>query len=228
MKFKFFLFSILVLLVISSCNRRSYHVKDIDEKTRAHKTVAILPFDIEMTGRMPKNWDDAKKQEVLEQESELFQSSLLSQILNTSTKRRGEFTVSFQNIDKTNAILSKNGITYEVFKEKDPQELAQFLGVDAVLKVKMHKKRYLSNVESYAIGEGMRVLQQTARLPVVLPGRAARTNDVRIVGTLINAEDGNILSNFSGSCGTNWDLPPESVVANISRWIGKKFPYRGK
>ena len=228
MNFKFFLFSILFLSVVTSCNRRVYHAKDIDEKTREHKTVAILPFDIEMTGRMPKDWDEAKKEEVLELESELFQSSLLSQILSTSTKRRGEFTVSFQSIDKTDAILSENGITYPIFKEKDPQELAQLLGVDAVFKVKMHKKRYLSNGESFVIGESMKVLRQTANFPIALPGVAARTNDVRIVGSLINAEDGTILYNFSGACGTDWSRSPEAVVAHISRWIGKKFPYRGK
>lgn len=226
MDFKFIFLAFLFLAITTNCTRRVYKAPDINEKTKEHKVIAVLPFDIIMTGRLPKGWDDEKKQEVIEQESEIFQSSLVGEILGTSNKWRGEFTVSFQSVDKTRAILSKNGITYQIFKEKDPQELAQLLGVDAVFKVKMNKKRFLSSVESFAIGQGARVLAQTTNLPFLNPGRLAKTNDVRIVGTLIDAKDGNILFNFSDACGTDWSRDPDAIVSQICRWIGKKFPYR--
>lgn len=226
MDFKLTISAFLLFTIITSCNRRSFHASDIEEKTKEHKTVAILPFDIEVTGRLPKGWDEAQKQEVIETESEIFQHALISQILNTSTKRRGKFTVSFQSVDKTRAIFSKNAITYADFKNKDPQELANLLGVDAVFKVKMHKKRYLSNVESIAVGQGVQILRNVVNVPTIIPSGIGKTNDVRIVGSLVNGEDGTILYNFTGSCATDWSRQPEAVVNQISRWIGKKFPYR--
>ncbi|MFN0212664.1 MAG: hypothetical protein ACKVT2_00290 [Saprospiraceae bacterium] len=217
---------LFLLVFTTNCTRKYFKASDIDEKTAPHKMVAILPFEVEMQGRMPKNWDEQKKKEVLESESEMFQRSLINRILRSSNNRRGNFKVSFQAIDKTRAVLIENGYNHESMKNKDPQELAKLLGVDAVFKVKLRKHRYLSDAASFGISKGIEILQSTGNLPGIIPGQATRTNDINIDGSLINAENGEVLYSFSDRCGAHWNRPPEYIVEQVNRRIARRFPYR--
>ena len=48
-------------------------------------------------------------------------------------QRQEKFTVTFQDIDKSNALIKKAGIAYKDIKLTDKGELCKLLGVDAII-----------------------------------------------------------------------------------------------
>ena len=48
-------------------------------------------------------------------------------------QRQEKFTVTFQDIDKSNALIKKAGIAYQDITLNDKGELCKLLGVDAII-----------------------------------------------------------------------------------------------
>src|SRR3954469_5604508 len=78
-----------------------------------HKTVAILPFSTTITyKRPPKNYDEnAHKAEEKALTTDL-QSSMYTFLL----RKQGDYTVTFQDVDRTNSLLKQAGV-FDKFDE---------------------------------------------------------------------------------------------------------------
>jgi len=95
-----------------------------------HKTVAVLPFTATISyKRLPKNFD-AEANKADEQKLALqMQQGMYTYLL----RKAKDFSVSFQDVERTNALLKQKGI-FDKISELTQDSICKVLGVDAVIK----------------------------------------------------------------------------------------------
>lgn len=143
---------LLILLVglLASCAPGRSTVQTLNGAAlSAHRTVAILPFEVEQERirlsdiryagtdttaatqqRIKQEWTARQQQESRQMAYQL--QELLYTQLQAQKPARG-YTVQFQDVRETNRLLQQAGITYENFPDHTLKEVEQALGVDAVL-----------------------------------------------------------------------------------------------
>ena len=201
-------------MVLASCGPTIYKAQDFDNRTANHKTVAILPAEvsIQLRPNEMKNTSAEQLKNMEKNTGETIQDKMYSWFLKRSDKYK--YTVSFQDISKTNAMLLKEGITYEVLKSKTKDELARLLGVDAVISTKASMKKPMSDGAAVALG--------------VLVGAWGSTNNVVTSISINESVKGDLVWKYdytaTGSVGSNTDNLVNTLMRNASR----KFPYNAK
>jgi hypothetical protein len=132
---KFYLSALLALSISFSYAQGFESAKQIFESPKLkteiakHKTVAILPFETKITyKKQPKNFSAEANREQEKSMSKSIQASLYTFLL----RKANNYTVTFQDVDKTNILLKKAGVM-DKLDEMTRDELAKILGVDAVL-----------------------------------------------------------------------------------------------
>jgi hypothetical protein len=214
---------------MASCgvNRNVYKSADFSTKASRHKTVAILPFQITQTGHVSKKEtvDDIKAAN--EKWAYAFQQSLLSYSLrHTSRNRKGQM-ISFQGIQQTNAILKESGLTIEAMYGKRPEELAQLLGVDAVIMTTLEKDKNFSDGVAYGVAAGRAVLNAVSKSGTLgAPLGGLNAADVNLNSYLYDAKDGKLLWKTFRQGGTDLPTNTDDLVEFYSNWIARKLPYR--
>jgi hypothetical protein len=106
MKTNFTLLALLMLVSFTSCHRY-YTSSSFREKTLKHKTIAILPPQLVVTGMQPRNLTPYEIQLLEEKESKLFHQSLYNNILRKGNSGRYSLHVSIQPYSNTIAMLEK-------------------------------------------------------------------------------------------------------------------------
>lgn len=109
--------------------------KDIYESTRFdelsinHKTLAIIPFftNLDLEENLSKN----ELTRLEELEGKAVQNALETYF--GRGKKRKKFSVDFQNIENTNALLAQNKINYSNIDTFTIKELSNILGVDGII-----------------------------------------------------------------------------------------------
>lgn len=206
--------SLLAAVVFASCGPKIYKSSDFDSALAKHKTVAILPAEV--TTKLRPN--EAKKitpeqlADINQKTGYDIQDKMYSWFLRRSDKF--SYTVTFQDVTRTNALLKQAGITYETLASKDRTELAQLLGVDAVLQNRSSMDKPMSEGAALAVG--------------VLFGAWGNTNSVQTTINIHDGKSGNLLWKYdyqaSGSVGSSTDRLVNALMRNAS----KKFPYSVK
>jgi hypothetical protein len=208
-------FSVVVLsLFLFSCGPKIYQSSNFSTALARHKTVAILPADVTMQVRP----NEAKKmtQEQLDELSSKtgydIQEKMYGWFLRKSDKY--SYTVKFQDVSKTNALLKQGGISYSDLKTSDRAKLANILGVDAVLQDRTTMEKPMSEGAAVAVG--------------ILVGAWGATNKVQTTINIHDGKSGDLLWKYdyqaSGSVGSS----STSLVDNLMRNASKKFPYTAK
>lgn len=209
-----------VLLIAASCSRN--HVPSVtEEKMANHKIIAVLPAEIIYTGTKPKNITEEDIARFEETESKLFQQFLHDNILRNGNTNKYALSVSVQNYINTLALLSENKITIRDSWNKTDEELAKLLNVDAVLRLKVHEKRYMSDKASMGIDYGKQIIGSVLKRNIPVPGK---TNDILASCSLISK--GETLWNKNYRREADWDSPVDYVVNNITSNIAYYIPYR--
>jgi hypothetical protein len=204
--------SLAALLV--SCGPQIYKSSEFDQAFARHKIVAILPADVSLQVRP----NEAKKltaeqiQDMAEKTGYDIQDKMYSWLLRRSDKYH--YTVTFQDVTRTNALLRAAGINYRDLPTKDRAEIARILNVDAVMQNRSKMEKPMSEGAAIAVG--------------VLVGAWGSTNKVE---TTINIHDGKTANllwkydyNASGSVGSS----TTNLVDGLMRNAAKKFPYKTK
>jgi len=123
------------------------------------------------------------------------------------------YTVTFQDINKTNALLKKANIRYEDLGSTDRGAMAKALGVDAVIQDNIRMEKPMSDGAAVAVG--------------LLVGAWGSTNKVETTINIHDGQSGNLLWKYdndaSGSVGSSTDKLVDALMKNAS----KKFPYKG-
>jgi len=205
---------VVLTMILQSCGPKIYKSTEFDTALSRHKKVAILPADV--TTRLRPNEAKKVSAEQLDQMNEktglAIQDKMYSWFLRRSEKF--QYTVSFQDITRTNALLKQAGIGYEDLGTKDRTELAQLLGVDAVLQNKSSMDKPMSDGAAVAVG--------------VLFGVWGNTNSVQTTINIHDGKSGDLLWKYdyqaSGSVGSS----ANNLVNALMRNVSKKFPYSVK
>ena len=223
---------IMLCIIATACSGPHYFLApDFNTKTATHKTVAIIPFEMIFAGKKPKKLTDDEIKKIEEGESQAFQMSLYNNLLRFARTKRGTIMIAFQPYEKTNKILQDAGITVREVWATDPQKLAQILGVDAVVKSRVQKTRYMSDLASYGIDLGKDILFSIGLefAPLLFPiVGSSRTNDIDSQSTLYNGADGYVLWKDMYKTASDWNAPANQVIENLNSYFARNFPYRVK
>ncbi|MFN8329900.1 MAG: hypothetical protein U0T81_01550 [Saprospiraceae bacterium] len=104
----------------------------MNKARKSQESAAIIPFAAQIDiGKLPKGVTAESIHESEVKTGYDGKSQVYSEFLKRSSK--DNYTVKFQDIDKTNAILKKNNISYDGLGEKQKSELCKLLSVDAII-----------------------------------------------------------------------------------------------
>ncbi|PXX23044.1 hypothetical protein [Arenibacter sp. ARW7G5Y1] len=121
------IFTLLSLGV--SAQKNIYTSEKFDELSQDHNNLAIIPF---LTNLELKDEISSKELKDLEQKEGYAVQDALETYFSKRKKKK-KFSVEFQNIKNTNAILKQNGISYDNIDVYSVKELAQILGVNGII-----------------------------------------------------------------------------------------------
>lgn len=204
-------FVLLILLSFLSCGPTIYTAPNFEEFRKNHKTISILPFEVIIDpNKLPKDYDLDMKKNAEEAEAYNFQQELYMRFLEKYEK--GEYTIKFQDIAKTNALLNKLNINNFNIKNYTKEELRMILSSDAIISGTIHRSKPMSTGTAIVLG--------------VLFGAWGNTNEVNVSLDLHDGNTGELLWKYdhkaSGSVGSSSEKLAESLMKGIS----KKFPYK--
>ena len=220
-------FGIILLAFFFSCTPY-FKSANFDTLTADHTKVAVVPFEMIFTGVKPDQLTEADIFYIEEAESQAFQISFYNEILRSTKRGKKALQVEVQHYQATLKLLEKEGVTIRSSWEYSPQELADLLGVDAVVRARIEKARFMSDLASYGIELSVQVIniltnyQLLPWLPMVSTHNKAITADF----SLFEQQEGLVLWSINFDKGADWRQPANEIIDQISRRAAKKFPYR--
>ena len=218
--------TLLFIVVLSySCSHKYYTSSWFDQQTANHKVIAVLPSEIVFTGKQPKDVSEEQIAKMEEEESKAFQMSLYSNILRYANNNKTYMFVGVQDVTKTMSTLEENKITVRDSWKMDDKKLASVLGVDAIVRMQITQKRYMSDYASYGVTIGRSVINQTPlgnKLPI--PSSLGKTEDIYAYCSVVS--NSVTLWNNSYKGAADWDNPSNVIIENITGSFGRNFPYK--
>ena len=200
--------ALLLLTIFTACGPTIYKAANFDNSKAKVKTLAILPFNVSIDSkRLPKGTTIETLKESQEKTGYDIQNNAYTWFL----KRQEDYSISFQDIDKTNALLKKANITFDNIALQDKGELCKMLGVDGIISGKATMSKPMSEGAAVAVG--------------LLVGAWGSTNKTTTSLTIHDAT-GSLLWKYdyeaSGSVGSSAESLTKALMKNAS----KKFPYK--
>ena len=206
------LFSLTMVLMLSAQfegSKQIYQVPNLSQIIATHKTVAIIPFDAKITYRkQPKNFSVEANKEQEKTMSRNIQSSMYTFLL----RKRENYNVSFQDIDKTNTLLKKAGML-DKMDEFTKDEIAKALNVDAVLGCKFENEQTKS--EAGAIASA-----------VLFGGFGGKTGTGTLTLLINDAKDGELIWRFFKTMDDNITSSTDDLIERMMRKVSRNFPYQ--
>ncbi len=209
---KLLLALVVVLFSVTAYTQTRLYVNPaFSQKTKTHKVIAVLPFQVTLKLRPNQLRNTTPKQlkNMEYDQGKGIQSAMFSWFL--ARKKRGHLRVKVQDPMTTNAILGKKGITIKNITDYTPKELANFLGVDAVVMGTIKTNKPISTGVSIALG--------------VLTGFYGITNKAVINLFIYNGKDGDVLVNYHKAVAGSLGSTGESMVNVLMRKASRRIPY---
>ncbi|MES2882013.1 MAG: hypothetical protein V4676_07690 [Bacteroidota bacterium] len=218
--------TLLVILFFTACsNQKVYTSPSFSQQTAHHKTIAVLPAEMIFTGTQPKNLSPEDIEAIEETESITFQNSLYNSILRHANTRKYFTSIMVQDISATQKLLEDNKISVRNSWREDDKKLAAILGVDAVVRMRVQKKRYMSDLASMGVDMGRQVLYQIGAMgKIPLPYVSNKTNDIKASCNIVS--NSQTLWNDSYNRGADYNSSSEAVIDEITDNFGRHFPYK--
>ena len=187
--------------------KQMYNAPNLKESLAKHKTVAILPFKVTIGyKRLPKGFD-AEGNRLEEQKNGIsMQQGMFTYLL----RRADEYTVGFQDVERTNALLKKAGV-FDKIDETLQDSLCKILGVDAVIKC------------SYAYEKTGSEAGAIAKTLVFGVGGATASGDLTM--QIYNGSDGNLLWRFYKQMNEGVFSSGNEMMERMMRKVARNFPY---
>ncbi len=188
--------------------KQTFESPKLKSSIAAHKTVAILPFDVKITYRkQPKNFSSEANKDQEKTMSKSIQASMYTFLL----RRLEDYSVSFQDVDKTNILLKKAGVENKL-DEYTKDELAKILGVDAILGGRFETEQTKS--EGAAIASVL-----------LTGGFGGKTGTGSLFLTVNNGSDGELLWRFFKTMDDSIAGSTDDLVERMMRKVSRNFPY---
>jgi hypothetical protein len=187
-----------------------YTANDFDQYQREHRSVAILPFDVNVDLRkLPEGMTREDLEAMEEEEGYLFQDQLYANFLMKHQK--SAYTIDFQDIDKTNVMLQRADVDYQSLRKYTKEELAEILGVDAIISGRIYREKPMN------MGEAI--------FSTFLVGNSV-TNEVDINMTVHDGKTGNLLFSYDHQVQGSLGSSAENLARSLMNEISNKFPYK--
>jgi len=197
-----------IVIVLNSCGPTIYKSSNFESSRSTIKVIAILPFLISIDSkRLPKGTTMATLKESEEKTGYDMQNSAYTWFL----QRQNQYTVTFQDADKTNALLKKANIIYENITLQDKGELCRLLGVDGIISGKATLSKPMS--------EGAAVTM------IILVGWGGATNKT-MTSLSIHDTKSNLLWKYDYEANGGIGSSPGNLTKALMKNASRKFPYR--
>jgi len=122
-------FIFVLFTSVAFSQKNIFENNNFDEFAKEHEILAIVPFIAHLELKKEVDRDDLKI--LAKKEGQAVQNALETYF--SKRKERKGFSVEFQNIRNTNAILARNGIDYGNIDTFTTQELCKILEVDGLI-----------------------------------------------------------------------------------------------
>jgi hypothetical protein len=209
---KYFLTLTLTLFsLISFAQTSLYEHPKFEEYAKTHETIAILPFSTSITLR-PKEMKLISTSQIdkMEQDEGIsVQNAMYSWFLKRDKK--GSSTVTFQDPITTNTNLAKSGVTSENLEEYTPDELADILGVDAIIMGTFETSKPTSEVTNVAMN--------------LLVGVGGASNRAVLNMSLYDANEGLLLANYNKSTIGSIGSTTEQLINTLMKKASRRISY---
>ena len=189
-------------------SKQVYRSSDFKESVEAHKTVAILPFIANITyKKKPKDFNA----DAIKADEQKLGNNMQQGMYTYLLKRGGKYSVTFQEVDRTNILLKKAGI-YDKLGEILPDSVAKVLGVDAVIKC-IYDHEVVGGSEGGAIAKA------------ILFGGASSTGSGGLTMQLYDGKKGDLLWRFYKEMNENIMSNANEIMDRMMRKVSRNFPY---
>lgn len=219
-----FLSILLALVFLAACSHKNYTSSYFEQQTSHHKLIAVLPAEMIFTGVQPKDLSPDDVAKIEEAESKLFENYLVNSILKYANTQKYYTTIGVQDISTTQKLLEDSGITIRDSWKEDDKKLAKILGVDAVVRMRIQKKRYMSDLASMGVSYGQQVLYQIGNVGKYVPYVPNKTNDIYASCNIVSNNQTLWNDDYRGT--SNYNVSSERVIDEITDNFGRHFPYR--
>lgn len=178
-----------------------------DEYTNDHETLAIVPFIAHLELKKAVNRDELSI--LAEKEGYAVQNALETYF--SKRKKRKKFSVDFQNIRNTNAILAQNNINYDNIDTYTTQELCEILDVDGIISGNLNLNILLS--------EGVPTDFS------ILDYFSGDANYGRIGVKISDGETGKLLWKYENEISKKTGKNTTELIDKMMKTASRKFPY---
>ncbi len=190
-------------------SKQIFESPKLKEALKSQKLVAILPFEVKIAYRkQPKNFNAEANKSQEQSMARSIQASMYTFLL----RKKSDYTVDFQDVDKTNILLKKAGVL-DKLDETTKDELAKILGVDAIIGGKFETEQ--TKTEAGAIASA-----------VLFGGFGGKSGTGTMFLTINNGPDGELLWRFFKTMDDNIMSSTDDMVERMMRKISRNFPYK--
>ena len=190
-------------------SKQIFESPKLKEAVKSQKLVAILPFEVKIAYRkQPKNFNAEANKSQEQSMARSIQASMYTFLL----RKKSDYTVDFQDVDKTNILLKKAGVL-DKLDETTKDELAKILGVDAIIGCKFETEQ--TKTEAGAIASA-----------VLFGGFGGKSGTGTMFLTINNGPDGELLWRFFKTMDDNIMSSTDDMVERMMRKISRNFPYK--
>ncbi|MDQ3289941.1 MAG: hypothetical protein M3Q05_01490 [Bacteroidota bacterium] len=195
-------------IMLGEGSKQIFSSPDMATAIKQHQTVAILPFEAKISYRkQPKNFSAEAHKEQEATLAQNIQSSMYTYLL----RKAKSYSVTFQDVEKNNILLKKAGM-YGKLDEFTKEEIAQALGVDAVIGGKFDMEQTRSDGAAFATA-------------VVFGGYAGKTGSGSLTMTINNGQNGELLWRFFKTMDDDFTSSTDDLVERMMRKVSRNFPY---
>ncbi|CAN5289649.1 hypothetical protein BH09BAC6_BH09BAC6_15620 [soil metagenome] len=199
----------LFITLESIAQKQIFESPKLKSEIAKQKIVAILPFNVTISyKKQPKNFSAEGNHQQEIAYSTKIQASMYTFLL----RKAGNYTVSFQDVEKTNILLKKAGIN-DKLDQTTKDEVAKILGVDAVISGNFSVEQTKS--EAAALG-----------LMVLTYGFGGKTGDGNLVMNINNGADGELLWRFTKTMPEGLETSTDNLIEKMMRKVSRNFPYQ--
>ena len=197
---------IATLLLLFSCGPKIYESPEMSSTTSRHQLIAIVPPQVAIKGR-PKD-DPAVLAAAAREDVYTFQREMYSWMLRR--KQQGKIrNLEILDPQSTNTKLERAGFTVDD-RSLTPAEMAEVLGVDAVITSRFNTSKPMSQGAAVALG--------------LLVGAWGTTNNTTVNMDIHDANAGMVWNYDWEARGTVFSAP-EDLVEALMRNASKRMPY---
>ncbi|HKJ44168.1 MAG TPA: hypothetical protein VKA27_18870 [Sunxiuqinia sp.] len=206
-----FVISICLLSVTIYAQPNLYENPDFDKISKAHHIIAIVPFKTIASTSASQTKDISSKQitGMGNSGSESVQRAMYSWFLKK--QQRGKLRVQVQDINTTNALLKKYNINLDNMNEHRPKEIAEKLGVDALISGNFEISNPASEETTTTLGRLVSSRAKTIRATLNL--------------FIHNGIDDQLLINYKKMVGGAMDSSTEELIYFIMQTAPRRVSY---